>query len=121
MSQIESNTTALQSLLAKVNALPEAGGGSVEICTVTCVGVRIWICFNENHSKYQWFSALYTTHAMNIPKNIDVLIPQTAAGFPVIISPMSNVEKLESVHIDNTYGYGDWYIVKDSITIAIDD
>lgn len=37
MSQLNNNTTALQEILATVNALPEAGGsgGSVETCTVT--------------------------------------------------------------------------------------
>ena len=38
MSQLNSNTAALQEILATVNALPEAGGGGgteIETCTVT--------------------------------------------------------------------------------------
>lgn len=39
MSQLNSNTAALQEILATVNALPEAGGGSggaeIETCTLT--------------------------------------------------------------------------------------
>lgn len=39
MSQLDANTTNLQSILDAINALPEAGigggGGSVETCTVT--------------------------------------------------------------------------------------
>lgn len=34
MSNLNNNTTQLESLLAKVNALPEAGGVSMETCTV---------------------------------------------------------------------------------------
>ena len=43
MSQLERNTTTMQTILATVNALPEAGGGGggAETCTVTvkCSGV----------------------------------------------------------------------------------
>ena len=37
MSQLERNTTTMQTILATVNALPEAGSGgaSIETCTVT--------------------------------------------------------------------------------------
>ena len=45
MSQLTNNTAALQEILATVNALPEAGGGSggaeIETCTVTTTGVGI--------------------------------------------------------------------------------
>lgn len=41
MSQLDTNTTNLQSILETINALPEAGsgggGGSVETCTVTAI------------------------------------------------------------------------------------
>ena len=35
MSKLEQNTTSLDEVLAMVNALPDAGGGSVGTCTVT--------------------------------------------------------------------------------------
>ena len=39
MSQLTQNTTDLDALIAKANALPDAGGGgSVETCTVTISG-----------------------------------------------------------------------------------
>ena len=36
-SRLQTNNTNLQALIDKANALPDAGGGSVESCTITIV------------------------------------------------------------------------------------
>lgn len=54
MSNLNNNTTQLESLLVKINALPDAdsGGGSVETCTVTVsmsgLGATFFVTAYEN-------------------------------------------------------------------------
>lgn len=71
MSQLETNTTDLQAILAQVNALPDAGsgGGGVETCTVT-------ISTTESSCK-----GTVTTTTINDAGEITVVVTESAS-FP---------------------------------------
>ena len=61
MANFTNNTTQLQSLLEKVNALPDAGsGGSVETCTVTFNLEQLIEAFKPSGDYY------YTDETMSI-------------------------------------------------------
>ena len=103
MANFTDNTTQLQNLLAKVNALPEAGsgGGSVETCTVTIsmdsnpgslLGINesgVFDIFPEQVSNSTVYEA-----TINIYKNSMLIIYNVSLGVPVTSDGITLIKKM---------------------------
>lgn len=114
------------SLIAELETALEgkASGGDnsdIQTCVITPLGVYTY--WKIDYTAAVRFSTGAAATPYTIYKNCYVAIPQSSSGFPVIISPMENVENMP---ISDRFSgaNGDiyfWYKVSGDITLTLDD
>jgi hypothetical protein len=90
------------------------GSGSIETCTVTnASGNRIYYIIDSTYS----FNCLTISNSSTVPivKNTHIMLKMLSGGFPVLYSPSS---ALETVNTQDTYTI---FKVLDSVTFTFDD
>lgn len=106
MSQLETNTTSLQTLLDKVNALPEAGGASVETCTVrlystdgaVCLTGYAYTSIDDNGVMQQ--NVVYVTYD-DTYATFDITIPNVVCGSMLVVVEVAQMDGSATFVTDN--------------------
>lgn len=136
-TQLQTNNTTLANYIAEINeakdtvsTLPEAGGGgggsenvnaneffktnTHETIKVKTIGV--YIAANILSDNGFPIPIYFTTSSdKNIIKGSTIVVPTMSSGFPVVISPSS------AVNLIDTYNGNNVYVFNADCTVAIDD